>query len=35
MNSIELTRKDRYAENVMALKTKFGGSFFEFMPETY
>ena len=35
MNSVELTRKDRFAENIQNLKTKFGSRTFDFAPETY
>lgn len=35
MNSTELTRKDRFAENIFNMKTKFGTLHFDFMPETY
>ena len=35
MNSKELTRKDRFAENILAMKNKYGPSQFDFVPETY
>lgn len=35
MNSTELTRKDRYAENTNRMRHKFGNSEFSFLPETY
>lgn len=35
MNSVELTRKDRFAENIFNLKNKYGSSHFDFVPETF
>ena len=35
MNSVELTRKDRFAENIINMKHRFGNSSFDFVPETY
>lgn len=35
MNSVELTRKDRFAENIQNMKVKFGLNAFDFVPETY
>ena len=34
-NSTELTRKDRYADNIRKMKNKFGYYAFDFPPETY
>ena len=35
LNSTELTRKDRFAENIHKMKEKFGFLNFDFAPETY
>ena len=35
LNSTELTRKDRFAENIQKMKEKFGFLNFDFAPETY
>lgn len=35
MNSTELTRKDRFSDNIANMKSKFGFSQFDFVPETY
>lgn len=35
MNSVELTRKDRFAENIINMKHRFGSSAFDFVSETY
>lgn len=35
MNSVELTRKDRFAENIQNMKIKFGHNVVDFVPETY
>jgi len=33
--STELTRKDRFAENIQKMKKRFGLNQFDFAPETY
>jgi len=35
MNSVELTRKDRFADNIQSMKNKFGITTFDFLPETF
>lgn len=34
-NSTELTRKDRFSENIGFMKSKYGFNQFDFAPETY
>lgn len=35
MNSVELTRKDRFAENILNMKNRYGFKHFDFVAETY
>ena len=35
MNSIELTRKDRFSDNILNMKNRFGYKQFDFVTESY
>ncbi len=35
VNSTEITRKDRFCQNIYKMQNKFGKNQFNFIPETY